>query len=163
MSCQLAGNVARDFNNLLTVIFNDLDELREHAAGHPETREFVKRIELAAGRAEQLADRLRAFAGQGDAAPAAVSLGRFLTPVIPVLHRILGRAVRTNIVIADGLWDVWVDSDELETGVDKSRHKCTRRDAGGWRVGHRGIKCRSEIVAGRCIESAGWGPHIMFS
>jgi signal transduction histidine kinase len=117
MSGQLAGRVAQDFNNLLAVIFNDLDELRGHADARPEAAELIKRIELAAGRAERLASRLRTFAGQSDVLPTAISISQFMTSMMPVLHRELGGAIRTNVSLPDDLWGIWVDSDEFELAL----------------------------------------------
>ncbi len=60
---QLAGGVAHDFNNMLTVILSCVESLRMDAeAGQPAQAEDVDEIRAAADRAHDLTRQLLAFA-----------------------------------------------------------------------------------------------------
>ena len=91
---RLAGGVAGDFNNLLTVItgFGEL-LTSEMAAGNP-LRHFAEEILLAAERATVLTRHLLAF-GKGQSVPSAVyELNTLLANMEKMLGRVLGPAIQ---------------------------------------------------------------------
>jgi two-component system cell cycle sensor histidine kinase/response regulator CckA len=94
---QLAGGVAHDFNNILTVIrgysatvYSDLDPASP-------LREDVKEIEQAAQRATALTGQLLAFSRRQVLQPRALDLNHVLDKLEPLLHRLLGDDIELRI------------------------------------------------------------------
>lgn len=86
----LAGGVAHDFNNTLTIILSaaELALADEHPV-NPEVRESLLDIEQAAKRASELTSELLSLGRKDAALPVAVDLDTFLVQVAPTLRRVL--------------------------------------------------------------------------
>jgi PAS domain S-box-containing protein len=117
---QLTGGVAHDFNNLLTVILGGLDSIARHSA-HLPADEKVARIRRARDMAEQgarraatLTARLLAFSRQQTLDPRAIEPNRLIADFTDLLRRTLGETISLETVHAAGLWQAFVDPDELE-------------------------------------------------
>ena len=112
---RLAGGVAHDFNNVLTVIQACAGSLRE---GPPppsaEQREDLEEILSAARRAGDLTRRLLAFARKQVIAPVVLDLGWVVGSARGLLQRLVGEDVRVELAVADGLWPVRLDPGQLE-------------------------------------------------
>ena len=86
---RLAGGVAGDFNDMLTVIAGYAEMLRgEVPAGSP--REHVDEIVYAAERAATLTQQLLTFSRGGEAHPLVLDLNQMLSGMAPMLRRLLG-------------------------------------------------------------------------
>jgi CheY-like chemotaxis protein len=70
-TADLAGAVAHDFNNILTVITGNLALAERHAAGNPKLIRLLQNIRLAAERATGLTTQLMTIAAQEPRHPAA--------------------------------------------------------------------------------------------
>ncbi|THF56917.1 PAS domain S-box protein [Pseudothauera rhizosphaerae] len=92
---QLTGGLAHDFNNMLTVVAGNLNELRGLRADDTVVAEYVEPALLAAGRGAALIRRLLAFARQQPLSPRAVAAGA----LIHGLTRLLRRSLPENIAI----------------------------------------------------------------
>jgi CheY-like chemotaxis protein len=68
-TAEIAGVIAHDFNNVLTVITGNLALAERHAAGNPKLIRLLQNIRIATERATDLTARLTLLA-QGDPAPA---------------------------------------------------------------------------------------------
>ncbi len=112
---KLAGGLAHDLNNLLTVVRSCAEAMREDTvAGLPATADDVEQILEAGQRAGELIRQLLAFGRQQAASPEPVDLGRVVEANRKMLHRILGEQVELAIEAEPGLWPVWWDRGHLE-------------------------------------------------
>ena len=111
---KLAGGVAHDFNNQLTVILSyaelALGRMRETDPGHRETRE----IAAAARRAASLTQQLLAFSRKQVMEIRPVDLNRIAGDLEPMLRRILGEDIALKLDLAPGLGRVLADAGQLE-------------------------------------------------
>jgi signal transduction histidine kinase/CheY-like chemotaxis protein len=109
---RLAGGVAHDFNNILTVILGCLDGL-DDGAGRVEIAE----IRAAAGRARELTRQLLAFARRQPIAPVALEVGALLRDGERLAARLLGEDVVVSVDAGPGLWRVLADAGQLQQVV----------------------------------------------
>ena len=114
---RLAGGVAHDFNNMLSVILSyaELGTLRLPAE-HP-LREYLGEIYKAGDRAAALTRQLLAFSRQQALRPALVDVNEVLTGMDKMLRALLGEDIDLNVVLAPALGIVRVGSGQLEQVV----------------------------------------------
>jgi CheY-like chemotaxis protein len=114
---RLAGGVAGDFNNVLTVITGYSELLRaELAAGNP-LRRFADEIMWAAERAAALTRQLLAFSRGPAAQPRLVDLNTVLGNMEPVLRRLLGDGTELILLTGPGLGRVKADPSQIEQAI----------------------------------------------
>jgi two-component system cell cycle sensor histidine kinase/response regulator CckA len=114
---RLAGGVAHDFNNILSVILScagfALEELRE---GDP-LREEILEIEKGGKRAAALTRQLLAFSRKQLLQPVSLDLNRSLAEMEKMLRRIIGEDVELVQVLAPDLGLTRADSGQVEQVV----------------------------------------------
>jgi two-component system, cell cycle sensor histidine kinase and response regulator CckA len=87
---RLAGGVAGDFNNLLTVVTGYSELLRSELATSNPLHRFAEEILYAAERAAALTRQLLAFSRGQNAQPKPLDMNAVLTGMEPLLRRLLG-------------------------------------------------------------------------
>lgn len=94
---RLAGGVAHDFNNVLSVIANSAD-VAVDAPGVPDSaREDMRRVLKAAQRGSTITDELMRFS-RGEATPVeTVAVDRVVAELTPLLRRTLGKRARLRV------------------------------------------------------------------
>lgn len=110
----LAGGVAHDFNNVLTVLRGSL-ELIEEDPLTADQKELVADALAAAERAEALTHRLLSYSRKQRLAPRAVDLNKLVTGMRPLLASTLGEGSRVWFRLSVDAPRVVADSVELET------------------------------------------------
>jgi two-component system cell cycle sensor histidine kinase/response regulator CckA len=95
---QLAGGVAHDFNNILTVIRGYSATVYEDLDPASPLREDVEEIAQAAQRATALTRQLLAFSRRQVLEPCALDLNHVLDKVEPMLRRLLGDNIDLRVV-----------------------------------------------------------------
>jgi signal transduction histidine kinase/CheY-like chemotaxis protein len=95
---QLAGGVAHDFNNILTVIRGNAElSLMDAATSPVEARECIGQIIAAADRAANLTSQLLLFGRRQVMQPRDLDLNDVVTNVAKMLQRIIGEDVRLQL------------------------------------------------------------------
>ncbi|HWK51668.1 MAG TPA: PAS domain S-box protein, partial [Steroidobacter sp.] len=111
---QLTGGIAHDFNNMLNVVIGNLDMLsRRLARGDTNVQRFASFALDGATRAAQLTERLLAFARQQPLRPEPINANKLVAGMSDLLHRTLGETIRTETVLAGGLWKIHTDGNQL--------------------------------------------------
>ncbi len=110
---RLAGGVAHDFNNMLTVICGSADLLRRRPHLSDEDRGVVAEIALAADRATSLTRQLLGFSRQALLHPRVVDLNAAVTETSRMLARLLGEDIRLEARPNAAPADVFVDLGHL--------------------------------------------------
>ena len=111
---QLTGGVAHDFNNLLTVMVGNIDLLQSTGSLGPRTKARLAAMRGAAIRGATLTGHLLAFARRQPLLPRAVDLNAIVTGMQDLLQSALGRQVRMELRLTDGLWPAMVDPTQIE-------------------------------------------------
>ncbi len=111
---RLAGGVAHDFNNVLSVIVGYTQLSVDHLdADHAVVRNLT-RIKSAAERAASLTKQLLAFSRQQVAYPTVVDLNKLLQQLADMLQRLVGDDVQIVLKLSDALGNVVVDASQFE-------------------------------------------------
>jgi len=112
---RLAGGVAHDFNNILTVILSCAEEARALIAnGSPVQPELIDEISSSGQRAADLTRQLLAFARKQVIAPVPMDLNAVVRGSEKLLHRLLGEHIELVTGLQPGLWAVRSDPGQME-------------------------------------------------
>jgi PAS domain S-box-containing protein len=115
---ELAGGVAHDFNNLMTVIVGSADFLRRRPDLSPEKRkQYVDAIFDTGTRATKLTDQLLAFGRRRPLRAEVLDANLSIDALADMLRRTLGSRIRIELKLADDLGPVEVDAAQLESAL----------------------------------------------
>src|SRR5262245_57317601 len=106
---RLAGGVAHDFNNVLTVILGNSELLLAGLPpGHP-LRDFAEEIHKAAGHGAALTNQLLTFSRNQLLKPVVLDLNAVVARMEPMLRRLIGQQVQLAVVLAPAAGRVKAD------------------------------------------------------
>lgn len=113
---QLTGGIAHDFNNLLASILGMMELVKERIAAnrYDDVGRFLDTAVASAERAATLTQRLLAFARRQALDPQPLDLNRLVKSMGDLLRRAVGEQVQLDIRLADEVWPVLVDANQLE-------------------------------------------------
>ncbi len=111
---RLAGGVAHDFNNVLTVVFSCCEDLLDGLGPTHPLRESANDILSAAGRARDLTRQLLAIARRQPVSPVAVDLTDVVQRGQPLLRRLMGTDVAIVPTLQASVWPIRADPAQLE-------------------------------------------------
>ena len=115
---QLSGGIAHDFNNLMMIVLGNLDTLKRHSSGlAPNIERNLNNAIRGAQRAASLTSRLLAFSRRQPLDPKPLDVNKFLSGSAEFLQRSLGELISIEVVGAAGLWEIEVDTNQLETAL----------------------------------------------
>jgi two-component system cell cycle sensor histidine kinase/response regulator CckA len=155
---QLAGGIAHEFNNLLTVMQGHLDGLAVEMPPSPGLERRLDTLQRAVTEAGRITGGLLTFAGRSPVCPSVVDLRLALRDLAPVVEGMVGEAVAVR-------WDI--DAQPLPVAIDRSHFSqlltnlaLNARDAmpdGGHLtiVGRRLAPDRDELPGGALTGDAG--------
>jgi nitrogen-specific signal transduction histidine kinase/ActR/RegA family two-component response regulator len=112
---RLAGGVAHDFNNILTVINGYTELLLTRHADNPELQNRdLHQIKLAAERAASLTRQLLAFSRKQILQPKMLNLNTVVSDMNMMLHRLIGEDLELITILEPQLGQVLADPGQLE-------------------------------------------------
>jgi two-component system cell cycle sensor histidine kinase/response regulator CckA len=114
---RLAGGVAGDFNNVLTVITGYAELLRADSPANSPARRFVDEIIWAWERAAALTRHLLAFSKGPAAQPRVLDLNAVISSMEPMLRRLLGQNIELILLTSPGLGRVKADPAQIEQAI----------------------------------------------
>lgn len=114
---RLTGGLAHDFNNWLTVIIGNAEELVEALEEQPELREVAGLIQMAGERGAQLTRRLLAFARRQPLTPEIFKVGEALESLRPLIARSLPENIELRLLGTTNGWCVHADRAQLEAAL----------------------------------------------
>jgi len=111
---RLAGGVAHDFNNILTVIlgYSQLGLMESD----PTTPIYaqLEEIEKAGERATELTHQLLAFARKQAIQPKVIQLNETVAGMLKMLQRLIGENIQLNWIAAENLWLLMIDPSQID-------------------------------------------------
>jgi PAS domain S-box-containing protein len=111
---RLAGGVAHDFNNMLSVILGHVELAQDGIeAGRPH-QEDLEEIRKAAQRSADLTKQLLAFARKQTVAPVVLDLNEKITGMVKMLERLIGEDVDLLWLPGSKLWPVRMDPSQID-------------------------------------------------
>jgi PAS domain S-box-containing protein len=111
---RLAGGVAHDFNNMLSVILGTTEVLSAEAGLPPAVREDLAQLATAAQRAADLTAQLLAFARRQVLEPQPLDPNAAVTGLVPLLRRSLPESIELVVRLEPKLPRVLVDATQLD-------------------------------------------------
>jgi PAS domain S-box-containing protein len=100
----LAGGVAHDFNNILTVILGCAEILTVRYPATDPSYQAVEEIRQAANRAAGLTRQLLAFSRKQILQPKVIGINSIVTEMDRMLRRLIGEDIDIVTVLEDGFW-----------------------------------------------------------
>ncbi|MDD2852753.1 MAG: cache domain-containing protein [Desulfuromonadaceae bacterium] len=111
---RLAGGVAHDFNNMLTVILGHA-QLALMESGLPQSQhERLMSIQSAATKSADLTRQLLAFARKQTIAPVGLDLNKAVSEILKMLQRLIGEDIHLTWLPVENLWPVKVDPSQID-------------------------------------------------
>jgi PAS domain S-box-containing protein len=115
---ELAGGVAHDFNNLMTVIVGAADFLRRRPTLKDDKRQqYVDAIYETGMRATKLTDQLLSFGRRQPLQREVVDTNSLIDAISDLLRRTLGSRITIELQFAEDVGRVEVDPTQLETAI----------------------------------------------
>jgi len=106
---RLAGGVAHDFNNMLSVILGHVELAQEHLDPDHALRPDLDQVRQAAESSAALTRQLLAFAREQVATPVTVDLNETVEGMIKMLRRLIGEDIELRWNPGDDVWPVRID------------------------------------------------------
>jgi two-component system cell cycle sensor histidine kinase/response regulator CckA len=111
---RLAGGVAHDFNNILSVVLSYSELIRDDLKPDEPMRADIEEIRTAALRATDLTRQLLAFSRQQVLEPRVLNMNEVIGGMEKMLGRLLGADIEVTFLRAPGLDNVKADPGQLE-------------------------------------------------
>ena len=111
---RLAGGVAHDFNNMLTVILGYAEMVTSMRKLDAALQGPLAEIQSAALRSADLTRQLLAFARQQTIAPRLIDLNESTGAMIKMLERLIGEGVKLSWRPGGALWSVKIDPSQVD-------------------------------------------------
>jgi PAS domain S-box-containing protein len=111
---RLAGGVAHDFNNMLSVILGHAEIALRGLDRTSPLYDDIRNIQRAAQRSADLTRQLLAFARKQIVVPRVLDLNETVEGMLNMLHRIIGEDISVVWVPFRGLWGVKIDPAQVD-------------------------------------------------
>ena len=111
---RLAGGVAHDFNNMLSVIIGNTDMAQEEVEPGLPLYENLAEIRKAADRSANLARQLLAFARKQTVSPKVIDLNETVSGMTNMLRRLIGEDIDLVWVPGDTVWQIKMDPSQID-------------------------------------------------
>lgn len=111
---RLAGGVAHDFNNMLSVILGNAEILSEDLKLSNTYTQNLQEIKKAAERSSNLTRQLLAFARKQIISPKIVDLNETIRGVLSMLQRLIGEDIELLWKPKVNLWSVKIDPSQID-------------------------------------------------
>jgi PAS domain S-box-containing protein len=116
---QLTGGVAHDFNNMLTVVIGNIENMRRRLQerSDPALERLANAALHGAQRGALLVHRLLAFSRSQPLQPRVLSVNTLVAGMSEMLRRTLGETIQIETVLAGGIWPIFCDATEVESAL----------------------------------------------
>lgn len=111
---RLAGGVAHDFNNMLSVILGHTELARMKEAVSPQLLEHLEQIKKATERSAEIVSQLLAFARKQTITPRVLALNETVENMFKMLRRLIGENIDLAWLPGEALWPVRMDSIQID-------------------------------------------------
>ena len=110
----LAGGVAHDFNNILTVINGYTQIIQMNLKGDSKLKHNIEQIQKAGNRAANLTRQLLGFSRKQMIIPVTVNINKLISEMGKMLVRIIGEDIQLTISLDEQLESIYADPGQLE-------------------------------------------------
>lgn len=111
---RLAGGVAHDFNNMLSVILGFTEVALDQTAPSQPLHDDLEEIRRAAERSADLTRQLLAFARKQTIFPKELDLNQTVEGILKMLRRLIGEDIHLSWFPGTGLWPINMDPSQID-------------------------------------------------
>ena len=111
---RLAGGVAHDFNNMLSVIIGYAELATENLASDDPLKDDLNEILKAAKQSAQITNQLLAFARKQTVTPRVIDLNHQVESMLKMLHRLIGEDIDLVWKPRPHLWSINIDPSQID-------------------------------------------------
>jgi two-component system cell cycle sensor histidine kinase/response regulator CckA len=111
---RLAGGVAHDFNNLVSVINGYCEILATHVSNDPQAMKEVTEIHNAGRKAAALTQQLLAFSRRQPMNARVLNLNELIRDHAEILRRLIGNSGRLDVELADEVANIRTDASQFQ-------------------------------------------------
>lgn len=111
---RLAGGIAHNLNNLLTVMHLSTRLLEEQLSTEAQALKHVQRIDETVQRVAELTRQLVSFSRREVVEPRVVNLNSAVRKLNQMVRRIIGEDIKVVMILAEALWQVKMDPSQIE-------------------------------------------------
>jgi signal transduction histidine kinase len=111
---RLAGGVAHDFNNMLSVIIGHTEMILEEHTSTDTFYDNLHAIKSAAVRSADLTRQLLAFARKQTVSPKTINLNVTIQNMLKMLQRLIGEDIEIEWLPSNDLWSVKIDPTQID-------------------------------------------------
>ena len=111
---RLAGGVAHDFNNMITVILGYAELIKSKLSAENPILKDLLEIEKAAIRSRDITKQLLAFSRKAIIAPKTVDLNGMIADTQKTILRLIGEDINLRFFPGERLWNIKVDPSQME-------------------------------------------------
>lgn len=111
---RLAGGIAHDYNNMLSVILGNAEMLAADKSLSAASHDIIEDILLAAVRSADLTRQLLAFARKQAAKPVPLDLNATVSGMMKMLKRLIGGNIRLEWLPGSCIWNVRIDPSQVD-------------------------------------------------
>lgn len=111
---RLAGGVAHDFNNMLSIILGNIEIISSDVDPENPIASKLGEVEKAAQRSADLTRQLLAFARKQNTAPKIINLNQAIEGMLKMLIRLIGEDIELIWVPDGSLWPVRIDPSQVD-------------------------------------------------
>lgn len=111
---RLAGGVAHDFNNILSIIIGYSEQAMDKLERNLSVVDDLGHIQDAAHRSADLTRQLLAFARKQTIAPRVISINSTVKEIFSMMERLIGSSINLNWKPDKTLWSVRADPTQIE-------------------------------------------------
>ncbi|MCF7910502.1 PAS domain S-box protein [Candidatus Pacearchaeota archaeon] len=111
---RLAGGLAHDFNNMLTVILGEVEIAMTECKNEDPLKCHLRAIREAALRSADLTKQLLAFARRQTAIPKILDLNNIINSMVKMLRRLIGENIELIWKPEKNLWSVKIDPIQID-------------------------------------------------
>jgi PAS domain S-box-containing protein len=141
---RLAGGMAHDFNNILSIIIGNIDLLRAPGNSLETVDELSLEARDAAFRGAELTRGLLAYARHGTLEERLTDLNELTGRIVKLLARTLGEDIEISFYPAENLWPVLADQAQIESAIANLATNARDAMPKGGRLTIRTTNCRVE-------------------
>jgi PAS domain S-box-containing protein len=111
---RLAGGVAHDFNNMLSIIIGSAELLLRKVAEGDQLHRYIEQIFNAAKRSSEITQQLLAFSRNEIIFPRPINLNSLIIESIKILDRLISEDIRLAFHPSNDLWIIKIDPSQLD-------------------------------------------------
>ena len=157
---KLAGGIAHQFNNELSVIVGTIDMLELDVPKDANTSQYIASIRKSAERMELLTTQLLAYARKGNYEGSDISLSEFVRNTLPLLQHTLDPSIVVKTSLSDVILKTRGDASQLLMVLSAVLSNAAEAIEGNGRIN---IACRNELITQK--DAAAFpglvpGPHV---